>query len=72
METFGYVRASDPPSSLTIALGLGEAALDTVRTRLTQLPGIWYHLARPTKLAKEEFWMSRRVVKSGQMPIGVR
>jgi Sulfotransferase family len=72
METFGYERASDPPSSLTIARGLGEAALDTFRTRITQLPGIWYHLAQPTKLAKEEFWMSRRVVKRGQMPIGVR
>jgi len=31
-----------PPFPLTIALGLGHAALDTIRTRLTQLPGIWY------------------------------
>jgi len=60
MEMFGYERASDPPSSLTIARGLGEAAIDTLRTRLIQLPAIWYHLARPTKLAKEEFWMRRR------------
>jgi hypothetical protein len=65
MDTFGYERVSDHPSSLTIALGLAQAALDTMRTRLTQLPGIWYHLARPTKLSKEEFWMSRRVLKSG-------
>ena len=72
METFGYERASAPPSRPTIALGLGQAALDTIRTRLTQLPGIWYHLARPTKLAKEEFWMSRRVLKNGQMPMNAR
>ena len=65
MDTFGYERVSGHPSSLTIALGLAQAALDTMRTRLTQLPGIWYHLARPTKLSKEEFWMSRRVLKSG-------
>jgi Sulfotransferase family len=61
METFGYQRAVDPPSRLTIARGIGFAAFDAVRTRLTQLPSIWYYLVRPTKLAKEESWMRRRV-----------
>jgi hypothetical protein len=68
MESFGYQRAQDPPSILCIARGLGFAVFDTARIRLSQLPGIWYHLARPTKLAREESWMRRRVVKSGQLP----
>ncbi len=72
METFGYGRESDPPSSWTIAQGIGGAAFDTFRMRVTQIPGIWYHLARPTKLSKEEFWMSRRVAKRGQMPAGLQ
>lgn len=68
METFGYRRALNPPSIPTIVRGLCFAGFDTVRTRLMQLPGIWYYLVRPTKLAKEESWMNRRVVKSGQLP----
>jgi len=67
LEAFGYQRAMGPPSRLTIARGLAFAAFDTARTRIPQLPGIWYHLARPTRLAKEESWMRRRVVKSGQL-----
>jgi hypothetical protein len=68
METFGYERALDPPSRLTIARGVGFALFDTVCTRLTQLPGIWSHVFRPTKLAKEESWMSRRVFKGSVSP----
>jgi len=63
MEAFGYQRSMDPPSSLTIARGLGFAVFDAVRRRLPQLPGIWYYLARPTKLAKQEAWIRRRVLK---------
>jgi len=72
LEAFGYQRSTGPPSGLTIARGLGFAAFDVVRTRLTQLPGIWYYLARPTKLSKEESWTRRRVVKSGQLPSDAR
>jgi hypothetical protein len=64
MGTFGYERAMDPPSRLTIARGVGFAAFDTLRTRLPQLPGIWYHVARPTKLAKEAFWVHRHLQES--------
>jgi len=63
MEAFGYQRALNPPSILTIARGVGFALFDTARTRFTQLPGIWYYLVRPTKLAKEESWTRRGVVK---------
>jgi hypothetical protein len=63
METLGYQRTVDPPSKLTIARGLGFAMFDTARMRIRQLPGIWYHVVRPTKLAKEEAWMRRRVVE---------
>ena len=69
METFGYQRSMDPPSSLTIARGLGFAGFDFVRMRLPQIPGIWYHLTRPTKLAREEFWMHRRWPR-GRAPHG--
>jgi hypothetical protein len=72
METFGYQRSMDPPSSLTIARGLGFAAFDFVRMRLRQIPGIWYHLARPTKLDREESWMHRRMAKRGELPTGAR
>jgi hypothetical protein len=67
METFGYQRAMDPPSGLTIARGLGFAMFDSARTRLTQLPGIWYRLARPTKLVEEEAWR-RRARKRESIP----
>jgi hypothetical protein len=60
MVAYGYHRAAQPPSRLAIARGLGAAAWDTFRRRLPQLPGIWYHVMRPTKLAKEEFWMHSR------------
>ena len=59
METFGFQRVAAPPSTAAIARGLAFAVFDTVCTRVTQLPGIWYHVVRPTKLAKEEFWMRR-------------
>jgi hypothetical protein len=72
METFGYQRSMDPPSSLTIARGLGFAVFDAVRARLPQLPGILYHLARPTKLAKQESWMRRREMKNRQISPGAR
>jgi hypothetical protein len=72
METFGYQRSMDPPSGLTIARGLGFAMFDSARTRLAQLPGIWYHLARPTKLVMEEAWMSRRVWKRESIPPAAR
>jgi Sulfotransferase family len=68
METFGYQRSMDPPSSLTIASGLGFAVLDAVRTRLPLLPGIFYRLVRPTQLKKQESRMRRREMKNGQMP----
>ena len=52
METFGYERAMDPPSSLTIARGLGFAMFDKVRLRYRQFPNIWHSLVQPTKLTK--------------------
>jgi hypothetical protein len=67
MEAFGYRRSGGSPSSLTIVRGLAFAEFEAVRMRLPQLPGIFYYLARPTKLAKQESWMRRRVEKSGQI-----
>jgi hypothetical protein len=67
LETFGYQRSMDPPSSLTIARGVSFAVLDAVSMRLPQLPSIVYRLVRPTRLAKQESWMRRRDVKSGKM-----
>jgi hypothetical protein len=66
MEAFGYRRVLDPPSIPAIAHGLGLVAADTVRERLTQLPGFWYRLLQPTKLAKEQYWMRRRAVKRAE------
>jgi hypothetical protein len=64
MEAFGYRRALDPPSTMTIARGLVWAAFDAVRERLPQLPGILYYIFRPTRLAKEASWITRRKQRS--------
>jgi hypothetical protein len=60
MITLGYDRLVRPPSGLAVMRGLGFAALDTVRKRLTQFPGMWYRVMRPTRLVKEEYWMHVR------------
>jgi hypothetical protein len=67
METFGYQRAVAPASRLTIARGLSFAAYDSARRRLPRLPGALYYLFRPTRLAKEEFWMRSRKRQSEQL-----
>jgi len=73
METFGYERAMDPPSSLTIARGLGFAMFDKVHLRFRQFPDIWHSLVQPTKLTNEESWLSRRrAAKSGELPTNTR
>jgi Sulfotransferase family len=50
METFGYRRAQDSPSTPTIARGIGLALSDSVRTRLKHLPRILRLVLQPTKL----------------------
>jgi hypothetical protein len=70
LETFGYQRTVHSPSALTIGQGLGFALFDNARRRIPQLPGIWYYLFRPTKLAKEEYWTRRRAAKEEGSPRG--
>jgi prephenate dehydrogenase len=60
MTTFGYHPLFGPPSRLALMRGLSFAVFDTVRKRLTQFPGMWYQVLRPTRLSKEEFWMHVR------------
>jgi hypothetical protein len=57
-----------PASIAAIARGLSFAAYDFARQRLGQLPAIWYHIFRPTKLAKEEYWAGWRAAKSMATP----
>jgi Sulfotransferase family len=57
LQSFGYPRVAGAPSMLAVARGLAFAAFDSIRRRLPQIPGVWYHLMQPTKLAKEEFWV---------------
>jgi hypothetical protein len=63
LEAFGYQHAAAPASFAAIAGGLGFAAWDGFRTRLEQLPSTWYRLTQPTRLAKEEYWIRRRITK---------
>ena len=57
VQSFGYARTARAPSTLSVASGLAFAGFDSIRRRLPQIPGVWYHLMQPTKLAKEEFWI---------------
>jgi hypothetical protein len=60
LGTFGYQQAAGAPSTLDIARGRGFAAFDAMRRRLKHLPGIWYYVMQPTKLAREEYWIYGR------------
>ena len=52
LESFGYPRVTNAPSIPSVARGLAFAALDAIRRRLPQIPGVWYHLMQPTRLAR--------------------
>lgn len=56
LQAFGYPRVAGAPSIPSVLRGLAFAGFDSIRRRLPQIPGIWYHVMQPTKLAKEEFW----------------
>ena len=60
MTGYGYDRTAQLPSAASILLGLASEALDGFRRRLRQIPGIVFYLMRPTKLAREEFWIHHR------------
>jgi len=57
LQSFGYPRVAGAPSIRSVLRGLAFGGFDSIRRRLPQLPGVWYHLMQPTKLVKEEFWL---------------
>jgi hypothetical protein len=59
LETFGYRRTVAAVSTRIIFQGLSVAVLDTVRKQIVDFPSIWYYLAQPTQIAKEEYCRSR-------------
>lgn len=72
MQTFGYPRVASAPSILALWHGLAFASFDSIRRRLPQIPGVWYHLMQPTKLAKEEFWAHRYLWDRDAKSVGTR
>ena len=60
LPAFGYERAHGPAPRLKVARAISFAAIDGIRKQITEFPGIWYHLAQPTKIAREEYWKHRR------------
>jgi hypothetical protein len=65
LASFGYSASAIPPPTMpTIAGGLSFAAIDAFWRRMLYLPAVFYHLLRPTKISKEEFWIFRRVRKA--------
>jgi hypothetical protein len=72
LQSFGYARAANAPSTLSMAGGLAFAGFDSIRRRLPQIPGVWYHLMQPTKLAKEEFWVQGHLWDRGAKSAGAR
>jgi hypothetical protein len=59
MAAFGYRREAAAPSPMAIAQGLAVAALDSARRRIHHFPATLSSLMSPTKLAREESWLSR-------------
>jgi len=72
LQSFGYQRVATAPSIPSVARGLAFAGFDSIRRRLPQIPGVWYHLMQPTKLAKEEFWVQRHLWDRGAKSAGTR
>jgi hypothetical protein len=72
LQTFGYPRVAGAPSILSVAGGLAFAGFGRIRGRPPQIPGVWYHLMQPTKLAKEEFWVQGHPWDQDAKSIGAR
>ncbi|HXI39215.1 MAG TPA: sulfotransferase [Bryobacteraceae bacterium] len=72
LQSFGYPRVATAVSISSVARGLAFAGFDSIRRRLPQIPGVWYHLMQPTKLAKEEFWVQRHLWDRGAKSAGMR
>jgi hypothetical protein len=72
LQSLGYARVADAPSIPSVARGLAFAGFDSVRRRLPQILGVWYHLMQPTKLAKEEFWVHRHRWDQDAKSLGAR
>jgi len=72
LRSFGYPRVASAASIPSVARGLAFAGFDGIRRRLPQIPGAWYHLMQPTKLAKEEFWVQRDLWNGGAKSAGAR
>jgi len=60
LESFGYQPTVAGISARTKLQGLSVAALDAVRKQIEHFPSIWYYLAQPTQMAKEEACRHRR------------
>jgi len=56
----GYRFTAGTASTRIILQGFGVAALDAVRKQIVDFPSIWYYLAQPTQIVKEERCRSRR------------
>jgi hypothetical protein len=54
MRRFAYEPVGKPVTSCAILRELVFAALDAVRRRLGEFPGLWYSVTRSTQLVKEE------------------
>ena len=68
LGAFEYQATVRPASCIAIARGLAFAALDAVRRRMNYFPAVLYRLLRPTKIAREEFWVYRRIWEKERAP----
>jgi hypothetical protein len=60
MQLYGYQPSAGSPSLATITRGLALAAGGSIRGRIEQIPYLWYYLAQPTQLSKQEYWKYRK------------
>ena len=72
LRSFGYLRVANAPSITSMARGLAFLGFESISRRLPQIPGVWYHLMQPTKLAKEEFWVQGHLWDRGAKSLGAR
>lgn len=54
MRGIGYETAAETPTAFQKAAALADEGLTKLRAKITGLPRLWYHWARPKRLAAEE------------------
>ncbi len=71
LTRFGYEPTSPPPPYPALARAFGFAFVDAVQSRMSHFPAVLYRAFRPTRLAKEEFWVFRRIRQQERESVGL-